>query len=225
MEVTVTVPTQQPPKPSETPGEEKKPDAVVVPPAGNPELDAANKRIAELNKESEKHRLEARELKVLAERNKKALAIATGTDTEADPVALEKQKADSRVREAYLKSAFVSIAAKEMHDADFAFGALKDELSTVTVDLATGKADTESLKAKVAEFKTSRPFLFAPPAPAQGSTVVVPPAPKSPPDGGGAPAGTEPFKKWQQLKATGQTAEATKFYGENSQAILKGMPK
>lgn len=224
MEVTVTVPTPKPPEEGAKPDADKKPEGVAVPP--NPELEAANKRIAELNKESEKHRLEAKSVKEalasekeIVARHQKALKIATGTDDTPDPVKLEKDKADSRVREAYLKSAFVSIAAKEMHDAEFAFGALRTELSGVTVDLETGKADTEALKAKVLEFKTSRPFLFAPPP---GSGMIVPP-PKSPPDGGGAPAGGDPYKNWQQLKATGQLAEAQKFYAANSAAILKGM--
>lgn len=203
-----------PPPPADPPVDLKKP-------AETKPDDSADKRIAELNEENKKHRLKAKTLEEENSKYKKAMEIINGNGATPDPVEMEKKKADGRVRDAFLKAAFTSVAAKEMHDAEFAYDALKSDFADVTVDLDSGKVDKEAIKTKLVQIKKDRSFLFSMP-PTQGGN---PPPPPNNPDGNGKPAGGNPYLKWQELSKGGMQGEALKFYSENKAAILAHWPK
>lgn len=224
----MTTPNEQDPKAGATPAGTQNPEQKQAPkapedntpPPQDKKDEGAEKRIKELNEENKKQRLKTKELEEKVERFDKAIKMLTGTDETPDPVKIEKQKADGRVRRAYLKAAVVGAAATEMHDAGFAFDAMEREFANVTVDLETGSVDDEAVRTKLAELKGSKPFLF------RGTSAPGQPPPKSPPDGGGQPAGGDPYKTWLQLKGTpGREAEAQKFYNDNRANIFARMPK
>lgn len=173
------------------------------------------------NEEAKKHRLEAKASKSEKEKFERAWKIANGEEAEApDPVKLEKEKTSNQMRKLYLKSAFVSEAAKDMHDADFSFDAVANEFSDVEVDIATGKVDKAALKTKVAELKKARPFLFAP----VNDPLQKKKEPAGQADNGVPAAGGSMWMKWQEMQKTDRDA-ATKFYKENRKAIGESMPK
>lgn len=184
------------------------------------ELEAANKRISELNEESKKHRLEAKELGTKVERFDKVLKALTGKDEPPDPVAVEKARADQRIRKAYLKAATVSAVAGEAHNPEFLFDAMESKLAEVKVDLDTGEVDSAGIKAVAEKFKATHGFLFKP---AGGGPNTTQP-PKSQPDGNGQPAGGNPYKTWREL-STKNPAQAQEFYEKNRAAIMAHAPK
>ena len=213
--------------PAPPPADPPKPPADPPKPPTPPEDESA-KRIKELNEESKKHRLRAKELEEENSRYKKAFEIINGKGNEQpDPVKLEKENADKRIRDAYLKAAFVGVAAKDMHDADFAFDAIKKELGDVEVDLDSGMVNKEALNTKVAELKKSKPFLFIEATfgetPTARPAVATQPAPKGRPDGNGIPNNGNPYQVWQELKKSGRTAEAQSYWNQNRAAIMANM--
>lgn len=188
-------------------------------------LEDANKRIADLNKENETRRKNEKELKAKVDRLDKAFAILSGKDGETpDPAKLEKEQTDARIRDAYLKAAFVG-QAREMHDADFAFDAVRADLSEVSVDVKTGKVDTAAIKTKLEEMKKSRPFLFViKQQGSEGNTNEK--KPDGHPDGNGQAKGGNPYKTWLDMSKTpGREAEANEYYQKNRAAIYANMPK
>ncbi len=206
--------------------EKAKADATKTPPADDTkDKESENARIKELNEESKKHRLEAKALKEENARYKKAFEIIQGKEAQPDPAELQKKQTDDRVRKAYLKSAFVSVAAKDMHDAEFAFDAVAAEFSDVTVDLDSGRVDKESIRGKLGDLKKARPFLFVQEQQTNGNGTKPPP--RSPPDGSGNPGnGGDVYKQWISLKqAPGRAKEAQEFYEKNRASIYANWPK
>lgn len=186
------------------------------------DLGDAKKQIAELNKENEARRKSEKELKARLEKLDKVAAILTGKEETPDPAELVKEQTETRVRDAYLKASFVGVAAREMHDADFVFDALKGDLADVKVDTKTGKVDTEAVKVKLAELKKAKPFLFV----IQTSQNNGTQQPAGHPDGNGQPRGSNPYQTWKDLQAApGRQSEAAKYYAENKAAIFANMPK
>lgn len=185
-------------------------------------LVTAEARIKELNAENEKRRKVNKELEASDARKQKALDILAGKEgAETDPAALAKKASDDKFRRLALKATFIDVAAKEMHDASFAFGALEREFADIAVDVETGDVDKEAVAAKVADIKAKRPFLFIQ---EQTTTTQTKPAPKGSPDGGGQPKGGSARDKWNELRTDPlRQAEATKFYMENKVAILADM--
>lgn len=207
--------------------QEKKPTENSTPPPADltklaEELKTAQERIAELNKENQKHRLSRKEVEDLAARQKKALELLTGkSDETPDPAELQKKATDEKVRRAYLKAAFVAEAAKNMHDADFAFDAMSRELSDVQVNLDTGEVDKTAIRTKLEDVKKARPFLFVSNNSSGNNTPRPPPGN---PDGNGQPAGGNPYQQWLTMKADPLRAgEAQEFYSKNRAAILAHM--
>lgn len=184
-------------------------------------LASADARIKELNTENEKRRKVNKELEASDARKQKALDILAGKEgAETDPAALAKKAMDEKFRRLALKATFIDAAAKEMHDASFAFGALEREFTDVAVDVETGEVDKAAVVAKLAIIKTQRPFLFV----SEQTTTQTKPPPKGSPDGGGQPKGGSARDKWNELKGDPlRQAEATKFYSENRVAILADM--
>lgn len=189
------------------------------------DLEKAQKHIAELNEENKKHRLGKKEVEELNEKQKKAIALLTGkSDETPDPAELQRKATDEKVRKAYLKAAFVTEAAKHMHDADFAFDAMARELADVPVNLETGEVDRKLIKDKLDVFKTSKPFLFVSTSNTNNGTTTTKPPPGNV-DGNGQPSGGgNPYQQWKTLKADPlRSGEAQKFYDANRAAILANM--
>lgn len=199
--------------------------------AKSPTVEELQKQLAEsheekkkLQDESAKRRISEKAAKETAEKAKAALRQLTGEEGEPDPAALEKKRQTATMRNLHLKSAFVSQAAREMHDAEFAYDAVAKELSDVEVDVDTGKVDKAMLQSKIHDLKKSKPFLFAT-ASSNGSNIVVP-APRGNPDNGqpnNAGAGGK-YKEWRDLMDAGRRAEGNALYAKHTAEIKAGWP-
>ena len=180
---------------------------------------------AKLNKENEARRKENKELKEKSDRLQRAWDVAMGKDKEVpDAAALLAKQTDNRIRRSELKAAFVSVAAAEMHDAEFAFGAVESSLGEIKVDLEAGLVDRDALKEKLGELKKTRPFLFRDTK--STTTDTTKKDVKNPPDNSGnANGGDNPYRQWKQLQDTGRVKEAQEYYLKNSKEIFAHMGK
>lgn len=185
------------------------------------ELEKLKSSLHDSNEEAKKFRLEGKGHKEKADRFEKAFKIATGKEDEPDPAKMEKEKLDSRMRKLMVKSAFVSAAAGDMHDAEHSFDSVVDDLGDIEVDIEKGTVDRKVIKERLEELKKNRPYLFK---------QKIDPAKKDPkaPAGQkeeGTPSDNEnPYTKWQGLFAKDKKA-ATEFYKKNRDAIAANMPK
>lgn len=188
---------------------------------GEETVDELKAKLKAANEEAKKFRQEGKTAKEKAERLEKAWKIANGEDPDkVDPEKLEKQKSDGKMRKLMLKSAFVSVAASDMHDAEHSFDSVMDELTDVEVDLESGKVDRSKIKDKLADLKKARPYLFR----AESDLKDKKKDPKGQKEDGQPTDGENPFTKWQNLFKKDKAA-ATKFYQENKAAITANWPK
>lgn len=189
--------------------------------SGNAELEKA---LAKANKEAEKYRHEAKELRTKVESIEGLFkqAFGGGKDPNAapgDPVQAAKAQADAKARNLLLRSEFTAVAAREgVHDATVAFKAFAGELGDVTVDLEKEEVDRAALTAKVQALKKSHPYFFKGEAPPPASP---PGGGAPPPDGNARPAASGSKKAhWQSLRQSGRTAEAQKYFEANRAEII-----
>lgn len=183
-----------------------------------------------LNKEAEKHRLRAKELEDSFEKFKSTIAEGLGfkkPEQTVEAVQAARAAADAKVRRLMLKSEFVAVGAKDMHDASFAFEALASQFADVKVDVENGIVDRDSLVEKLKEVRKTHAFLFVPVTKpgAAGAGGTPPAATTTPPDGSGQAASGNSYEKWVQLKKGSSAGEAQAFFNANRAAIYANMPK
>lgn len=202
--------TVAPPEPKVEP----KPDEGVA------DFEKLKAALHKANKEAEKSRLENKELKGKLDSLAKALSPGGSNPSELTPEVAQARLKESEAKQTriLLRSAFVGMVARDVHDAEAAFEVVQRKLTDVKVDLSAETVDTEALKEKVDDFKKSHPFFFVPQGTGNsGASNPVNPPPDS--RSGGQPSGSNPYADWQNLLKQGRKNEANEFFSKNRLAI------
>lgn len=194
-------------------------DEEVDPKKLKAELAKLKKDNAKLKNESIKRRQRLAELK---KANEEKSSKGDEADKEEKAVAAAiKKEADAKVRRSLLRSKVAELA-QDAHEAKAVFSAL--DLEDVDVDLDAEEVDEDEIKSRLDELRESKAWMFKASKGNDGEGDDKRKRVPLNPDGNGrGVAGKKELAHWKQLKATGQHAEAAKYYQKNADTIRRQM--